>query len=146
MLGRRGPVQAKWTTKELRELGELENADIDIDPAQLELDAASAAEAEGDRATTRNLELLQSFAAIVKRHLAKTDGEAQVLGPTAAPLEKLKTQWRWHLLLKSGSSKTLREIVSLLQARLPRSGFGNISIEHGIARCVAGDQLQHRLR
>jgi ferredoxin--NADP+ reductase len=63
MLGRRGPAQAKWTTKELRELGELANADIDVDPAQLELDPASAAAVAGDRAQQRNLELLRTFAA-----------------------------------------------------------------------------------
>lgn len=63
MLGRRGPAQAKWTTKELRELGELANADIDVDPAQLDLDPASAAAVAGDRAQQRNLELLRTFAA-----------------------------------------------------------------------------------
>ena len=62
MLGRRGPAQAKWTTKELRELGELENADIDVDPAQLELDEASAASIEDDRAAKKNMELLREFA------------------------------------------------------------------------------------
>ncbi|MDZ7707917.1 MAG: FAD-dependent oxidoreductase [Trueperaceae bacterium] len=63
MLGRRGPAQAKWTTKELRELGELENADLYVDPAELELDAASAEAAESDAMTKRNLGLLADFAA-----------------------------------------------------------------------------------
>ena len=62
MLGRRGPAQAKWTTKELRELGELTNADIDVDPAELELDPDSEAAVADDRATQRNLELLRTFA------------------------------------------------------------------------------------
>lgn len=63
MLGRRGPAQAKWTTKELRELGELENADLYVDPAELVLDPASAAAAEADAMTKRNLGLLADFAA-----------------------------------------------------------------------------------
>ena len=63
MLGRRGPAQAKWTTKELRELGELANADIVVDPSELELDPASAAQAEDDAPTKKNLEVLQGFAA-----------------------------------------------------------------------------------
>src|SRR6056297_1779370 len=63
MLGRRGPAQAKWTTKELRELGELENADLYVDPAELVLDSASAAAAEADAMTKRNLGLLADFAA-----------------------------------------------------------------------------------
>jgi ferredoxin--NADP+ reductase len=62
MLGRRGPAQAKWTTKELRELGELANADIVVDPAELELDPSSQAAAEADRATKRNLEILREMA------------------------------------------------------------------------------------
>lgn len=62
MLGRRGPAQAKWTTKELRELGELANADLYIDPAELELDPASAAAVEEDAITKRNLAILQDFA------------------------------------------------------------------------------------
>ena len=40
VLGRRGPVQAAFTNPELRELGEMIDADIDIDPAEVELDDA----------------------------------------------------------------------------------------------------------
>ena len=36
LLGRRGPAQAAFTNPELRELGELERADVIVDPAQLE--------------------------------------------------------------------------------------------------------------
>src|SRR5262245_24354765 len=46
VLGRRGPVQAAWTPAELQELGELAGADILVDPAELELEPASAAELE----------------------------------------------------------------------------------------------------
>lgn len=63
MIGRRGPAQGKFTTKELRELGELANADIVVDARQLELDAASAAAIENDTVARRNLEVLRSFAA-----------------------------------------------------------------------------------
>ena len=38
------PVQAAWTPVEVGELGELAGADIVVDPAELELDPASAAE------------------------------------------------------------------------------------------------------
>ncbi len=41
VLGRRGPAQAAFTNPEVRELGELTDADIVIDPAEVELDAAS---------------------------------------------------------------------------------------------------------
>ena len=46
VVGRRGPAQAAWTPVELGELGELAGADILVDPAELELDPASAAELE----------------------------------------------------------------------------------------------------
>ena len=64
LLGRRGPVQAAFTNPELRELGELRRADVVVDPADLELDPASAAAlAEADGTTTRNVELLRGYAA-----------------------------------------------------------------------------------
>jgi ferredoxin/flavodoxin---NADP+ reductase len=65
LLGRRGPAQAAFTNPELRELGELTRADIDVDPADLELDAASRAwlEADGDPTAKRNVALLREFAA-----------------------------------------------------------------------------------
>jgi ferredoxin--NADP+ reductase len=64
LLGRRGPAQAAFTNPELRELGELTRADIDVDPADLELDAESLEwlEAEGDPTAKRNVELLRDFA------------------------------------------------------------------------------------
>ncbi len=65
LLGRRGPAQAAFTNPELRELGELTRADIDVDPAELELDAESSAwlESEGDPTAKRNVELLREYAA-----------------------------------------------------------------------------------
>jgi ferredoxin/flavodoxin---NADP+ reductase len=62
MLGRRGPAQAKFTTKELRELGELPIADIVVNPAELELDPISLSSIDGDPAMKKNIEILQEFA------------------------------------------------------------------------------------
>jgi ferredoxin--NADP+ reductase len=59
VLGRRGPAQAAFTTKELRELGELADADIIVDPADMELDEASAALAASDKAVARNVEVMR---------------------------------------------------------------------------------------
>jgi ferredoxin--NADP+ reductase len=64
MLGRRGPAQASFTPPELQELGELAGADVVVDPADLELDKASAAALEDDRERARrNVEILREFAA-----------------------------------------------------------------------------------
>ena len=62
MIGRRGPAQAKYTTKELRELGELLNADIFVDKADLVLDEASQKVADEDRAVSTQLKELHNFA------------------------------------------------------------------------------------
>jgi len=57
MIGRRGPAQAAFTTPELQELGELADADVIVDPAELE-----GAEPT-DTNSERNLEVLREFAA-----------------------------------------------------------------------------------
>src|SRR5690606_31642797 len=62
VLGRRSPAEAKWTTKELRELGELADADVVLDPAELELLPQSLAAIEADPAAMKNLEVLRDFA------------------------------------------------------------------------------------
>ena len=64
VLGRRGPVQAAFTNPEIRELGEMEDADVIVDPSEVDLDPASAAYLESDEAdkTTRvNVETLREF-------------------------------------------------------------------------------------
>jgi ferredoxin--NADP+ reductase len=63
VVGRRGPVQAAWTPVEVGELGELVGADVIVDPADLELDEASAAELEAAPPTVRrNVEHLREYA------------------------------------------------------------------------------------
>jgi len=63
VLGRRGPVQAAWTPVEVGELGDLAGADILVDAAELELDAASEAELEAAPPTVkRNVEHLRAYA------------------------------------------------------------------------------------
>jgi ferredoxin--NADP+ reductase len=62
MLGRRGPVQAAFTNPELLELGELAGCDVVVDPADLELDAASVDALAGDTQAQRNVEVLRHYA------------------------------------------------------------------------------------
>src|SRR3954447_7529222 len=64
LLGRRGPAQAAFTNPELLELGELARADVVVDPAKLDLDAASAAWLESDeagRTARRNVAILRAY-------------------------------------------------------------------------------------
>ncbi|HTZ91047.1 MAG TPA: FAD-dependent oxidoreductase [Streptosporangiaceae bacterium] len=67
MIGRRGPAQAKFTTKELRELGELEGVDIVVGAGEAELDAfdptgESSRLAESDRHVRGNYTVISDWA------------------------------------------------------------------------------------
>ena len=63
VLGRRGPAQAAFTNPELRELADLELADVIVDAADVQLDAASAAALqEADGTVKRNVETLTAYA------------------------------------------------------------------------------------
>jgi ferredoxin--NADP+ reductase len=64
VLGRRGPAQAAFTNPELRELGEVLDADIDVDPAEVALDELSReflASEEADITTRKNVEIFTEF-------------------------------------------------------------------------------------
>jgi ferredoxin--NADP+ reductase len=65
LVGRRGPAQSKFTTKELRELGELADTDPVVDPAGMELDDVSQQElaVPASAIALRNVEILRGFAA-----------------------------------------------------------------------------------
>lgn len=61
IVGRRGPAEARFTTKELRELAELANADIVVDPADLNLYPLQEAAIAGDVNATKNVEVLRAM-------------------------------------------------------------------------------------
>lgn len=62
VLSRRGPAQVKFTPPEIKEFGELANADIVVDPAELVLDPLSAAEILDDTEAKKNIEHLRDYA------------------------------------------------------------------------------------
>jgi ferredoxin/flavodoxin---NADP+ reductase len=64
VLGRRGPAQAAFTNPEVRELGEMVDADIDIDAAEMELDELSREWLDSDDAdptNRRNVDIFTDF-------------------------------------------------------------------------------------
>jgi ferredoxin--NADP+ reductase len=64
VLGRRGPAQAAFTNPEVRELGEMTQADVIIDPADMELDEHSRAWVDSedcDPTNRRNVEIFTEF-------------------------------------------------------------------------------------
>jgi ferredoxin/flavodoxin---NADP+ reductase len=64
LLGRRGAAQAAFTNPEIKELGELDGADIAVVAEEVELDPLSrdALERTGDRAGLKKVDILQSYA------------------------------------------------------------------------------------
>jgi ferredoxin/flavodoxin---NADP+ reductase len=64
LLGRRGPAQAAFTNPEVKELGELAEADVVVVPEEVELDPLSreAVARTQDRATMKKVEILQEYA------------------------------------------------------------------------------------
>jgi ferredoxin/flavodoxin---NADP+ reductase len=83
IVGRRGPAQAKFTTKELRELGELANADVVVDPGELVLDEAGKELVETNKTVRRNLETLQEWSTRPHRGRARRIHLRFLLAPVA---------------------------------------------------------------
>jgi ferredoxin--NADP+ reductase len=65
VLGRRGPAQAAFTNPELLELGEMADADVFVDPRDVELDPLSSAWLETDASATarKNVEIVTGYSA-----------------------------------------------------------------------------------
>jgi ferredoxin/flavodoxin---NADP+ reductase len=61
VVGRRGPAQAAFTNPELRELGELADADVIVDPEELER-ALAVEDPNMDSTSTQNVAILRDYA------------------------------------------------------------------------------------
>ncbi|GGV56484.1 NADP oxidoreductase [Streptomyces longisporoflavus] len=72
MVGRRGPSQARFTTKELRELGSLPDTEVIVDPAELALDPAYADPSGLPAAGRRNIEVMRAWAERPAQHLPRS--------------------------------------------------------------------------
>jgi ferredoxin--NADP+ reductase len=108
LLGRRGPAQAAFTNPELLELGELVRADVVVDPADVELDAASAAwlgSDDADKTARRNVEILGDCAA---RGVASSRSHRVVLRFLRSPVEVLGDD--------SGRVRALRVAVNRIES------------------------------
>jgi ferredoxin/flavodoxin---NADP+ reductase len=66
VIGRRGPAQAKFTPKELREFGELADCDVLVDPAELELNPISKQELE-EKSNIGNKKIYDQFTVYASR-------------------------------------------------------------------------------
>jgi ferredoxin/flavodoxin---NADP+ reductase len=67
VLGRRGPAQAAFTNPELLELGEMTDADVFVDPRDVDIDPLSKSWLESDSASAtsrKNVEILTRYAGL----------------------------------------------------------------------------------
>jgi ferredoxin--NADP+ reductase len=64
LLGRRGPAQAAFTNPEVKEIGEMADADVMVRPEEVELDPLSRAQLDvaPDRQLAKKVEILQGYA------------------------------------------------------------------------------------
>ncbi|HXG16683.1 MAG TPA: FAD-dependent oxidoreductase [Calidithermus sp.] len=108
LLGRRGPAQAAFTNPEIKELGELPDADVVVRPDEVELDPLTREQLErqDDRPTRKKVQILQDFARrppagrpkrLVLRFLVspveiKDDGRGRVAGLRLVRNELYRTE------------------------------------------------------
>jgi len=89
----------------------------------LRFDGPRAAEVE-TRAKTLATRLRQ-----LQAQEAKYSAGIEVLGPAAAPIEKLRNRYRWQLLLKGKNSAALLEFASHARRLLPDARGGRLQID-----------------
>ncbi|MEN6586946.1 MAG: NADP oxidoreductase, partial [Sulfuricella sp.] len=96
VLGRRGPMQASFTAAELKELGEMEDAEPVVAPD--ELAGCVDAEAADDSPQGKNLRILHSFAArqqgekVKKLHLRFLVSPSEVVADAAGNVAALRLE------------------------------------------------------
>lgn len=62
LVGRRGPAEASWTTKELKELGHLAECAVDVAPGALPLGAGSQNLVDTNKVAARNVAVIEEWA------------------------------------------------------------------------------------
>ncbi|WP_261663730.1 FAD-dependent oxidoreductase [Deinococcus sp. Marseille-Q6407] len=132
ILGRRGPLQAKFTTKELREFGELEAAGVDLHPEEIQVSEAEEA-AIGDNVVKKNLEVLRGFQTLEQRDVPRTVhfrflvSPAEILGDEQGRVRALRIQK--NRLTESGSAEGTGEFEELpVQLVLRSVGYRGVPL------------------
>ena len=115
LLGRRGPAQAAFTNPEVKELGEMADADVIVRPDEVRLDPLSEAQvaAADDRTLVKKIEILQGYAA----HPPEGKGRRLHVRFLVSPVELL------------GDARGRVRGVRLVRNRLVESPGGGINAE-----------------
>ena len=146
MIGRRGPVQGAFTNPELKELGEMIGADIDVRAADLELDPGSnaALAATDEKTPEKNLNTLRHFAAKPKEGKGKTIHLRFLLSPMELQgRERVERLILGHNQLVQGANGDLRAVPTGTHESLPSGLIFRSVGYHGMALPgIAFDQKQ----
>ncbi|MCF8176010.1 MAG: FAD-dependent oxidoreductase [Burkholderiaceae bacterium] len=102
LIGRRGPLEASFTTAELTEFGELSRVATRVDPAQLPPDCPGDMSADQRKIAEKNLDVLRAYAARgeqnerpLRIHFVFNAAPVEILGESRARelvLEKTRTE------------------------------------------------------
>ncbi len=65
--------------------------------------------------------ILQAFKEMVDTVSPQLPAPLTVLGPAPAPIEKIKTMWRWHMLLKCERSSILHHVLMMLKGQAKKN-------------------------
>ncbi|RJQ23126.1 MAG: primosomal protein N' [Nitrospiraceae bacterium] len=57
------------------------------------------------------------------------DSDIEVLGPSPAPVEKIRNYWRWHLVLKGKNAKALRQAASKILESIKDIGDIRVDVD-----------------
>ena len=121
VVGRRGPVQAAFTTPELKEFGELHGVDVVLDPVDFELDPVSAAQLAENKVAGRNHEVMHGY---IERGMS---GAAK----------SIHMQFLWSPIEIIGHNGHVTGVV-MERNRLVDDGNGNVKAEGtGATRTIA---------
>ena len=126
MIGRRGPAHAKFTTKELRELGELPGVEVIVPAAEADPDAfdgtgQGASLAESDRRVRGNMVVIRKWAAGERADgAAAGEGAETAGGPQDGPQRTLTIRFWLRPVEITGTDRVTG--VVLERTRLDGSG------------------------
>jgi ferredoxin--NADP+ reductase len=121
VVARRGPEQAAFTNPELLELGELGEADVIVDPAELAV-ADEIADPAADTTARRNVEIMRGYAAAAPKGLRRR----VVLRFLLSPLEirgdgRVESVLLARNALEAGPDGTLRAVATDERIEIPTS-------------------------
>ncbi len=115
LLGRRGPAQAAFTNPEIKELGELSDAEITVPPDEAALDPLSREDVEksGDRGLAKKVEIIQGYA----RPPAGGKSRTLILRFLVSPVELVGNERGEVVAMKLAKNVLSRTPAGALQAK-----------------------------